>query len=66
MIGIRPSEAKKLSLWEFGEIMNFWADAHAQASGGMSEDEKDEVWDWLQAKQDVPLKLSRRRKLNGN
>lgn len=69
MIGMQPSEAKRLSLWEYGEIVSFWADVHNAGRGGMSEEDKDDLWDWMQAKPDVPLRLPKRlnsRRLNGN
>ena len=65
MMGISPSEAKKMTLWEFQAVTDYWIDTHQAASdkpgSRLSETEKDELWDWMQTK-NIPLS---HRKKNG-
>lgn len=43
-----------MSVWQFETALAGYVEAHSSSSGGMSEREKDEVWEWMQSKGDVP------------
>jgi hypothetical protein len=68
-MGISPAEVKKMSVWEMAAVTERWIEAHDTGDdrkGKLDEDEKDEIWAWMQAKPGVPLTLKEARaKKNG-
>jgi hypothetical protein len=66
-MGISPDAAKKMTLWEFQAVTDYWIETHqtdADKPGSkLSDDEKDELWEWMQT-QNIPL--TRFKKPNGS
>ena len=58
-MGFTASQVEAMSIWQFNAQMTGWA-RQFEGSSGMSETEKDELWEWLKAKDDVPLRLNGR------
>lgn len=50
-MGYRPEDVDRMSVWQFNAAAIGWS---KQYETGMSEGEKDEIWQWLQSKDDVP------------
>jgi hypothetical protein len=66
-MGISPAEAKRMSMWELAAVTERWIEAHdvEGARGRLNAEEKDELWEWVQAK-GRPLTLKEaRKKANG-
>lgn len=65
-MGWTTAEVKRASVFEFSAAMVGWGKQHEDPTK-MSEADKDDVWAWMQAKDDVPLshKAAKRRKGNG-
>lgn len=63
-MGISPTEAKKMSLWEMAIVADRWIEAHdsGDSKGKLDEGEKDEIWEWMQQRPAVPLTLRQARK----
>lgn len=53
-----------MSVWQFNAALAGYAKQFDDS--GMSDTEKDEMWDWLQAQDDVPLQLSGKKGANGD
>jgi hypothetical protein len=56
-VGFTPQEVNGMSIWQFQAAVEGWVDAHAAAEtegqpAALSDNEKDELWDWLKAKDD--------------
>jgi hypothetical protein len=64
-MGIAPSEFKRMSLWEFQAVTERWIEAHDAGGNTLPEAEKDEIWDFLQTRTDIPLSRAAARKGNG-
>ncbi len=69
-MGISPLDAKRMSMWEMAAVSERWVEAHdtdsAEEKGKLDEDEKDEIWNWMQAQPAAPLTLKEARaKQNG-
>ena len=49
-MGISPAELKKMSVWEMAAVTERWIEAHdtGDRKGKLDEDEKDEIWAWMQ------------------
>jgi hypothetical protein len=56
-MGVAPSELKRMTVWEFGAVADRWMEAHDTGEHGMSNSEKDEIWEWMQTQPKVPLTL---------
>ena len=39
-----------MSVWQFGAVVDGYVSAHS-SGGGMSANEADEIWAWMQAKE---------------
>lgn len=49
-MGFSPSEAKKMSVFEYLAVLEGFQQANSpDEAGKLSEDEKDDLWAWLQA-----------------
>lgn len=55
-MGFTAQEFEAMSVWQFSAQMIGWAKQFEHS--GMSETEKEEMWAWLQEKDDVPLRLN--------
>jgi hypothetical protein len=67
-MGVAPSEAKKMTVWEFVAVCDRWIEAHEveQPGSRLSDTDKGEIWDWMQSK-DIPLsRKAARAKSNGH
>lgn len=64
-MGWTVAEVKAASVFEFSAAMVGWSKQH-EDSRQMSEADKDDVWTWLQAKDDVPLSFREARRRRGN
>lgn len=62
-MGLSAAQVKDMSVWEFNAQMIGWSKQFEQDDPGMSEADKDAVWEWLQSKDDVPLSHNKRRSL---
>lgn len=55
-VGFTPQEVDRMSIWQFHAAVEGWVEAHAAPAEGttntLSESEKDDLWNWLQAKDD--------------
>lgn len=51
-MGYTPREIEDMSLWQFNAVVS----AHVSQNNpsGLTETEADELWDWLQSKEDGP------------
>jgi hypothetical protein len=48
-------------------VIDVWTEAHDTGRGnGMSGDEKEEIWAWMQARPATPLTLAEARRQRGN
>lgn len=70
-MGISPLDAKRMSMWEMAAVTDRWIVAHdtdaAENKGMLDADEKDEIWNWMQARPGRPLTLKEARaKRNGS
>lgn len=55
-MGFAPSEIDRMSQWQFFAAMDGWMKANGGDGGSsLSESEKDEIWEWMQAMESVPL-----------
>jgi hypothetical protein len=55
-MGIAPSEAKKLTVWELAAVTDRWIEAHDIGDDRkLSPAEADEIWNWMQQKDPVPV-----------
>lgn len=68
-MGIAPPDAKQMSMWEMAIVAERWIEAHDTGEddkGKLDDDEKDEIWTWMQAQPQRPLTLKEARtKANG-
>ena len=58
MMGFDAHQVDAMSIWQFNAQMLGWS-KQFETSSGMSDDERDELWEFLQ-KKDVPLSHKRR------
>jgi hypothetical protein len=69
-MGVAPSELKRLTVWEFSAVADRWIEAHEASDkpgSRLSENEKDELWDWMKTRTDIPVsRAAARAKKNGN
>lgn len=56
-MGYTPQEIEAMSVWQFNAVALGWARQYE--TSGISEHEADELWTWLQKKDDVPLAHAR-------
>lgn len=61
-MGFDAGDVKDMSMWELNSQMVGWSKQFDEKGKGMSEAEKDDVWEWMMAKDDVPLSHAARRK----
>jgi len=59
-----PEEIERMSIWQFNAAVVGWASQFGE-SGKMSKSEEDELWGWLQSKDDVALSSGRFTQPNG-
>ena len=54
-MGISPAEVKKMSVWEMAVVTERWVEAHdtGDRKGRLDENEKDEIWAWMQTQPKV-------------
>lgn len=57
-MGFTAQQVEAMSVWQFNAQMQGWSKQFEQS--GMSDADKDDVWAWLQAKDDVPLTHKRK------
>jgi hypothetical protein len=56
-MGYTPREIDDMSIWQFAAAVVGFAKQHEEA--GMTDKEADNLWDWLQTKDDVPLAFTK-------
>jgi hypothetical protein len=62
-MGFTPQQVNDMSVWQFNAVAIGFAQQYE--ASGLSASEKDELWDWLQSKDDAPA-AHRRPKGNGH
>jgi hypothetical protein len=63
-MGLAPNDVKKMTVWEFIAVADHWMEAHDTGDDRkLSAAEADEIWDWMQQKDPVPVSS---RKSNGH
>jgi hypothetical protein len=67
MMGLAPSETKRMTVWELRAVTERWIEAHATDDKGhrLSETEKDEIWEWMQTRPAMPLTHRKNGKAHG-
>lgn len=46
-MGFSPQQVNEMSVWQFLAASEGYIKANSPEDGGLSEKEKDELWDWL-------------------
>lgn len=49
-MGFSPVEVDQMSMWQLLVTIEGWAEARAATEGGISPQEADDLWQWLQEK----------------
>jgi hypothetical protein len=63
-MGMSIEDVKKTTVWELAAITDRWIEAHDTGDDRkLSPAEADEIWDWMQQKDPVPVSS---RKSNGH
>ena len=52
-MGFSPQQIDRMSVWQFMAALDGWMQGHG-GGGGLTEAEKDELWDWMQTRPPVP------------
>jgi hypothetical protein len=67
-MGIAPSEAKKMTVWEFVAVADRWIEAHdtEQPGSRLSQTDKDDIWAFMQKRTDIPVSRAAARRAKGN
>jgi hypothetical protein len=57
VVGLTPRDVDRLSMWEFMAAVEGWIKANSSedSSGSLGSKEADEIWEWMQQQQPVPL-----------
>ena len=61
---LSPEQVDRLSMWQFNAAIIGWAKQYADPDK-ISSAEEDEIWEWMQAKDNIPLSSGRFKSLNG-
>jgi hypothetical protein len=64
-MGFAPEVVDRMSIWQFSAAVIGWSRQYEDPSK-LNDADKDELWDWMIEKNDVPLSSGRYKKLNGN
>jgi hypothetical protein len=58
-MGFTPQQVDQMSIWQFASALEGWLKANTTdedgGKAGMGDQQANEIWDWLQSKNDVPL-----------
>jgi len=52
-MGFSPQQVDQMSVWQFFAAMDGWVAANSGSEGGLTEAEKDDLWDWMQTRPPV-------------
>ena len=67
-MGVQPADMKRLTMWEFQALTDFWIETHKSESdvpgSRLSEDEKDELFEMVKASK-MPLSHKKKATMNG-
>lgn len=61
-MGFTPQEIDGMSMWQYLAALEGWVKSNTSEDGEnktISTKQADEIWDWMQTKQDVPLSSMR-------
>lgn len=53
-MGFTPQHVDQMSVWQFFAALDGWLEANTSGEG-LSESEKDDLWDWMQDRPPVPV-----------
>lgn len=56
-MGIQPSEFWRMSFWAYRVAATYWVAAHQVDGPAMSENEIDDIWEWMADKPDTVKSL---------
>jgi hypothetical protein len=54
-MGFDACQVDQMSVWQFNAQMLGWSKQYEEGSTKLSDAEADDLWEWLQAKTDVPV-----------
>jgi hypothetical protein len=58
-MGFTPQQVDQMSMWQFMAALEGWVKSNStdedEGKGTMGAQQADEIWNWLQSKNDVPL-----------
>lgn len=69
-MGISVSDVKAMTMWEFGAVADRYLEAHEQAhdkpGSRLTDDDKDELFDWVKSRGSPVSHAAAKAKVNGH